>query len=90
MKADAQHLVISEISFSDGDKTVVVGNGSRKFRCDLSGAGVCSAVIAAGGEAGGGGTTGWPGSHCNRRFAGQDEGGVYSRLEPVGARPGYW
>jgi dipeptidyl aminopeptidase/acylaminoacyl peptidase len=48
MRADAQHLVISEISFSDGDKTVVVGNGSRKFRCDLSGAGVCSEVIAAG------------------------------------------
>jgi dipeptidyl-peptidase 4 len=48
MKADAQHLVISEISFSDGDKTVVVGNGSHKFRCDLSGAGVCTEVIAAG------------------------------------------
>src|SRR5580698_10682132 len=48
MKADAQHLVISEISFSNGDKTVVVGNGSRKFRCDLSGAGVCKEVIAAG------------------------------------------
>ena len=48
MKADAQHLVISELSFSDGDKTVVVGNGSRKFRCDLSGAGVCTEVIAAG------------------------------------------
>src|SRR6202041_2561122 len=48
MKADAQHLTISEISFSDGDKTVVVGNGSRKFRCDLSGAGVCTEVIAAG------------------------------------------
>jgi dipeptidyl aminopeptidase/acylaminoacyl peptidase len=48
MKADAQHLVISEISFSDGDKTVVVGNGSRKFRCDLSGAGVCTEVMAAG------------------------------------------
>jgi dipeptidyl-peptidase-4 len=48
MKADAQHLVISEIEFSEGDKTVVVGNGSRKFRCDLSGAGVCTEVIAAG------------------------------------------
>jgi dipeptidyl aminopeptidase/acylaminoacyl peptidase len=48
MKADAQHLVISEISFSDGDRTVVVGNGSRKFRCDLSRAGVCAEVIAAG------------------------------------------
>ena len=48
MKADAHHLVISEISFSDGDKTVVVGNGSRKFRCDLSGAGVCTEVFAPG------------------------------------------
>jgi dipeptidyl aminopeptidase/acylaminoacyl peptidase len=48
MKADAQHLVISEITFSNGDKTVVVGNGSRKFRCDLSGAGVCTEVIAVG------------------------------------------
>jgi dipeptidyl-peptidase-4 len=48
MKADPNHLVISEITFSDGDKTVVVGNGSRKFRCDLSGAGVCTEVIAAG------------------------------------------
>ncbi len=48
MKADANHLVISEIAFSDGDKTVTVGNGSRKFRCDLSGAGVCTEVIAPG------------------------------------------
>src|SRR5271170_7841941 len=48
MKADAQHLVISEITFSNGDKTVVVGNGSRKFRCDLSGAGVCTEVVAPG------------------------------------------
>jgi dipeptidyl aminopeptidase/acylaminoacyl peptidase len=48
MKADPNHLVISEITFSDGDKTVVVGNGSRKFRCDLSGTGVCTEVIAAG------------------------------------------
>jgi len=58
MKADPHHLVISEITFSDGDKTVVVGNGSRKFRCDLSGAGVCTEVIAAGAkpaEQGGGG-----------------------------------
>ncbi|NYF50176.1 S9 family peptidase [Tunturiibacter gelidoferens] len=51
MKADAQHLVISEIEFSDGDKTVVVGNGSRKFRCDLSGVGVCTEVIAPGAKA---------------------------------------
>jgi dipeptidyl aminopeptidase/acylaminoacyl peptidase len=58
MKADPNHLVISEISFSDGDKTVVVGSGSHKFRCDLSGAGVCTEVVAAGakpGEQGNGG-----------------------------------
>jgi dipeptidyl-peptidase 4 len=53
MKADAHHLVISEIVFSDGDKTVVVGNGSRKFRCDLSGAGVCKEVIAPASKAAG-------------------------------------
>ncbi|MGD0446434.1 MAG: DPP IV N-terminal domain-containing protein, partial [Edaphobacter sp.] len=52
MKADAQHLVISEISFSNGDKTVEVGNGARKFRCDLSGAGVCTEVVAAGAKPG--------------------------------------
>jgi dipeptidyl aminopeptidase/acylaminoacyl peptidase len=52
MKADAQHLVISEIEFSNGDKTVVVGNGSRKFRCDLRGAGVCTEVVAPGSKAG--------------------------------------
>jgi dipeptidyl aminopeptidase/acylaminoacyl peptidase len=51
MKADAQHLVMSEIAFSDGDKTVVVGNGTRKFRCDLSGAGMCAEVITPGGKA---------------------------------------
>jgi dipeptidyl-peptidase 4 len=54
MKADAHHLVMSEIVLSDGDKTVVVGNGSRKFRCDLSGAGVCTEVIAPGSKASGG------------------------------------
>ena len=52
MKADAQHLVISEIAFSDGDKTVVVGSGTRKFRCDLSGAGRCTEVIVPGGKGG--------------------------------------
>src|SRR5258707_13399905 len=58
MKADPNHLVISEIIFSDGNKSLVVGNGSHKFRCDLSGAGVCTEVIAAGakpGEQGNGG-----------------------------------
>ncbi len=48
MKADAKHLMISEIAFSNGDKTVEVGNGSRKFHCDLSGSGVCTEVVAPG------------------------------------------
>src|SRR5277367_4649332 len=48
MKADAHHLVISEIALSNGDKTVVVGNGSRKFRCDLSGTGTCAEVSLVG------------------------------------------
>jgi dipeptidyl-peptidase 4 len=52
MKADAQHLVISEISFSNGDKTVEVGNGARKFRCDLSGSGVCTEVVVPGAKPG--------------------------------------
>ena len=70
MKADAHHLVISEIAFSDGDKTVVVGNGSRKFRCDLSGAGVCTEVIAARCEAGRGTGSRVDGPQCNGCFAG--------------------
>ena len=53
MKADAWHLMISEIEFLDGDKTVVVGIGSRKFRCDLSGGGVCTEVIAQSAKASG-------------------------------------
>jgi dipeptidyl-peptidase 4 len=53
MKADAQHLVISEVALSDGDKTVVVGNGSRKFRCDLSGVGVCTELLEPGAKASG-------------------------------------
>jgi len=51
MKVDAHHLVITEIEFSNSDKTVVVGNDSRKFRCDLSGAGVCTEVVTPGDKA---------------------------------------
>ncbi|HXC94224.1 MAG TPA: DPP IV N-terminal domain-containing protein [Edaphobacter sp.] len=57
MKTDAHHLVISEIEFSSADKTVTVGNGPRKFRCDLNGAGTCSEIPMPGakpGEAAGG------------------------------------
>jgi dipeptidyl-peptidase-4 len=51
IKVPAQHMTMTEITFSDGDKTVVVGNGQRKFRCDLSGAGVCAEVIVPGSKA---------------------------------------
>jgi dipeptidyl-peptidase-4 len=51
MKSDAHHLLISEIAFSDGDKTVVVVTHSRKFRCDLSGAGVCTEIVVPGAKA---------------------------------------
>jgi dipeptidyl-peptidase 4 len=49
VKVPPQHMTtLTEMTFSDGDKTVVVGNGSRKFRCDLSGAGVCTEVVVPG------------------------------------------
>ncbi|WP_158942649.1 DPP IV N-terminal domain-containing protein [Granulicella sp. S190] len=52
VKVSPQHMTtLTEMTFSDGDKTVVVGNGSRKFRCDLSGAGVCTELVAAGAKA---------------------------------------
>jgi len=52
MTVDAHHLVISEITLSNGDKTVVVdvGREARKFRCDLSGTGVCTVVVTPGGK----------------------------------------
>jgi dipeptidyl-peptidase 4 len=46
MKADAHHLVFPEISFANGDRTVVVSSRSRKFNCDLSGKGVCTEVTS--------------------------------------------
>jgi dipeptidyl-peptidase 4 len=52
MKADAHHLVISEIEFSSADKTVTVGNGARKFRCDLNGAGTCAEIPVPGAKPG--------------------------------------
>jgi dipeptidyl-peptidase 4 len=48
LKVDAHHLKISEISFTDGDKIVVVDTESRKFRCDLGGAGVCTEIVTPG------------------------------------------
>jgi dipeptidyl-peptidase 4 len=44
-KVDGQHLAISELSF-EGTTTVVTVHG-RQFRCDLTGAGVCTPVAAA-------------------------------------------
>ncbi len=52
---DANHLGITELSFADGDKTVIVTAGGRAMRCDLSGAGAC---VAAGAGAGGRGRRG--------------------------------
>ncbi len=53
LKADARHLAISEISFADRDQTVVVRSGSKQFRCDLSGAGVCTKIVVPGDKAAG-------------------------------------
>jgi dipeptidyl-peptidase-4 len=52
IKADAHHLVISEITFSDDDKKVVIVGGSRKFRCSLSGKNVCTEVVVPGAKTG--------------------------------------
>ena len=41
-KIDAQHLPITELAF-EGTTVVVTAHG-KQFRCDLSGAGVCTAV----------------------------------------------
>jgi dipeptidyl-peptidase 4 len=52
IKADAHHLVISEITFSDDDKKVVIVSGSRKFRCSSSGKNVCTKVVVPGAKTG--------------------------------------
>ena len=44
-KVDAQHLSVTELAF-EGTTTVVTVHG-RQFRCDLTGAGVCTAVASA-------------------------------------------
>jgi dipeptidyl-peptidase-4 len=49
-KADPKHLVITEMSFEDGDKTVVVTVGGRQLKCDLSGSGSCVPSGAGGGR----------------------------------------
>ncbi len=47
IKSDARHLAITEIALSKHDTELLVTLGSRQFRCDLSGAGVCTAVKSA-------------------------------------------
>jgi len=44
MKDDARHLAITEFSFPEHAQELLVSFGARQFRCDLSGAGVCTAV----------------------------------------------
>ena len=53
-KVDAKRLAVSSLELSDGDKTVIVGMGPRRFRCDLSGEGVCSPAKSEGAVRGGG------------------------------------
>jgi dipeptidyl-peptidase-4 len=45
VKDDARHLAVTNIEFSQHDPAELIVNlGARQFRCDLSGAGVCTAV----------------------------------------------
>jgi dipeptidyl-peptidase-4 len=43
-KFSATALPISEFTLSDGDKTVTLTAGRAKMKCDLSGAGTCTAI----------------------------------------------
>ena len=43
VKEDARHLGITDLSF-EGKNALVVTSGKRRFRCDLTGAGVCTSV----------------------------------------------
>jgi dipeptidyl-peptidase-4 len=51
LKDDAHHLVLTQISFASDGRTVFVGDDSRQFRCDLSGAGTCVVLDPNGREA---------------------------------------
>ncbi len=44
VKFAAGSLAITEFTLSDGDKTVTLTTGRTKMKCDLSGAGTCTAV----------------------------------------------
>jgi len=46
---DAHHLAVEELSFADQDRTVVFLSGDKHWRCDLSGAGVCTETDKQGG-----------------------------------------
>ncbi len=41
---DATRLPITELSLSDGDRTVMLATGMRHWRCDLSGDGTCAST----------------------------------------------
>jgi dipeptidyl-peptidase-4 len=47
-KNDARHLGITDLVLSNKDTGVLLTLGPRQFRCDLSGAGVCTAVKSPG------------------------------------------
>ncbi|QNI38347.1 DPP IV N-terminal domain-containing protein [Edaphobacter sp. 4G125] len=56
---NSHHLPITEFSLSESDKVVALATGSRHWRCDLSGAGVCASTDKAGAVA--------PGPRATRR-----------------------
>jgi len=50
---DATKLPITELSLSDGDRTVTLATGARHWRCDLSGEGTCVSTDAKASDAAG-------------------------------------
>jgi dipeptidyl aminopeptidase/acylaminoacyl peptidase len=48
MRGDERHLGITDFTFGKQDTDVQVSLGSREYKCDLSGTGVCTALKAAG------------------------------------------
>jgi dipeptidyl aminopeptidase/acylaminoacyl peptidase len=47
IKNDPHHLGITDLALSKQDSELLLSLGSRQFRCDLSGSGVCTSVKAA-------------------------------------------
>jgi len=56
---DPHHLALAELSFADQDRTVTLTMKQRHWRCDLSGAGVCTSTDKQ--------NAATPGSRANRR-----------------------